>query len=435
MLAAIGVADIAELFSPLPAAIRRDADFSAVPLALDDIALRKRLLALSGKNADMDRYPCFLGAGIYDHYIPPVVSAITSRSEFYTAYTPYQPEVSQGLLQSIYEFQTLICQLTRMDVANASMYDGATALAEAAIMACDLRSRKLVALASSVHPAFRRTVATYMPLLADAVLEIAHDPATGQMDPASIATLPEDTACVVVQQPNFFGVIENLAPLAEATHARGALFIVVIDPIACGVLAPPGECGADIVVGEGQSLGCSPAFGGPLLGLFACRKEFIRRLPGRIVGGTVDIEGKRAYTMTLRTREQDIRRDQATSNICTNQALFALAATVYLASVGRIGLRQVAGLCMQKAHYAQRQIAALPGYASIFSGPFFKEFAIRCPADPVMINRRLLEAGILGGLPLATQYPGRENELLLCVTESRSKEEIDHLVSVLAEFA
>jgi glycine dehydrogenase subunit 1 len=432
MLQAIGVRSVDDLFSPIPAAIRDRAEFDGVPEGLDDIALRKHLQALSGKNADLDRFPCFLGAGIYDHYIPPAVPFVTGRSEFYTAYTPYQPEVSQGILQSIYEFQTLICQLTGMEVGNASMYDGATALAEAVIMACDLRNRSRVVMASSVHPAYRRTVETYLPMLEDAVSETPHDAATGQINGTVLRdAITDETACVVVQQPNFFGVVEDLGAIAEAAHARGALLVVNVDPIALGLLAPPGACGADIVVGEGQGLGCFPGFGGPLLGLFACRKEYVRRLPGRIVGGTVDAEGTRAYTMTLRTREQDIRRDQATSNICTNQALFALAATVYLSALGKRGVQQVAHLCLQKAHYAQRSIAELPGFAPVFSGPFFKEFAVRCPSDPVDLNRRLLDAGILGGLPLAPHYSALENTALLCVTEMRSKGEIDRLVSAL----
>jgi glycine dehydrogenase subunit 1 len=252
------------------------------------------------------------------------------------------------------------------------------------------------------------------------------------VDRAALADgITDETACVVVQQPNFLGVVEDLTALADEAHAKGALLVVTADPIALGLLETPGACGADIVVGEGQGLGCYPAFGGPLLGLFACRKDFVRRIPGRIVGATVDAEGTRAYTMTLRTREQDIRRDQATSNICTNQALFALAATVYLSAQGKTGLGQVANLCLQKAHYAQRQITALPGYEAVFSGPFFKEFVVRCPEDPVAINRHLLNAGILGGLPLAPYYPDLGDALLLCVTEQRSKGEIDALVAAL----
>ncbi|HVK03092.1 MAG TPA: aminomethyl-transferring glycine dehydrogenase subunit GcvPA [Armatimonadaceae bacterium] len=432
MLEAIGVSSVSDLFAPIPDAIKEQADFSGVDPALDDISLKKHLIALSSKNAHMDAFPCYLGAGIYDHYIPPIVGHVTGRSEFYTAYTPYQPEVSQGVLQSIYEFQTLICQLTGMDVANASMYDGATALAEAAIMACDITKRKRVLLASSVHPAFRRTVETYMPMLAESVDTFSFDEATGSVDRAALdSALTDQTACVVVQQPNFFGAIEDLQALADAAHAKGALLITVVDPISLGLLETPGACGVDIVVGEGQGLGCYPAFGGPLLGLFACRREYVRRIPGRIVGGTVDGEGTRAYTMTLRTREQDIRRETATSNICTNQALFALAATVYLAAMGKTGIGQVANLCVQKAHYAQKAVCALPGFEPLFSAPFFKEFAVRCPEDPAAINKRLLEAGIIGGLPLGKEYPGLENAMLLCVTEQRTKAEIDALVEAL----
>ena len=432
MLEAIGVNSIADLFDPISPQIQARTDFSGVAPALDDIALKKHLQKLSGKNLNMDTHPCFLGAGIYDHYIPPIVGHICGRSEFYTSYTPYQPEVSQGLLQSIYEFQTLICQLTGMDVANASMYDGATALAEGVIMACDLQKRKQVVLADTVHPAFRHVVDTYLSTLPFTPAYVPHNSETGQWDAATVdAAIGSDTACIVVQQPNFLGVVEDLTALANAAHAKGALLIVVIDPIALGLLETPGACGADIVVGEGQGLGCYPAFGGPLLGLFACRKEFVRRLPGRIVGGTVDSDGTRAYTMTLRTREQDIRRDAATSNICTNQALFALAATVYLSAQGKTGMTQVAHLCLQKAHYAHEQICALPGWEPLVSGPFFKEFAVRCPGDPVAINQKLLEAGILGGLPLAPVYPDAGNALLFCVTEQRSKDEIDALIAAL----
>ncbi len=434
MLEAIGLDSIGDLFSPISLEIRAKADFSGVEPALDDISLRRRLLALSSKNADMDRYPTFLGAGIYDHYIPPVVGHITGRSEFYTAYTPYQPEVSQGVLQSIYEFQSLICRLTGMDVANASMYDGATALAEAVIMACDLKKRTTVALPASVHFAYREVVDTYLKTLPFNAHDLPYDAATGQLDPARVANaIGDDTACVVVQQPNFFGVVEDLTALAEAAHSKGALLVVVADPVALGLLETPGACGADIVVGEGQGLGCYPAFGGPLLGLFACRKEFVRRIPGRIVGGTVDSEGKRAYVMTLRTREQDIRRDTATSNICTNQALFALAATVYLSAQGKTGFGKVAHLCLQKAHYAQSDICKLPGYEAVFTGPFFKEFVVRCPEDPTALNKRLFDAGFIGGLPLTNIYPDLGNAMLFCVTEQRSKEEIDALIAVLRD--
>jgi glycine dehydrogenase subunit 1 len=426
MLAAIGVEKIADLFAHLPQEIRDAADFSSVPDALDDITLKQRLMQLSSKSVTMDSHACFLGAGLYDHYIPPVVGFVTGRSEFYTAYTPYQPEVSQGVLQSIYEFQSLICQLTGMEVCNASMYDGATALAEAVIMAVDLKKRKSIALPQTLHPAYLEVIKTYCEPLGITIHTVASDPKSGQLT----GSVPEDAACLVVQSPNFYGVIEDLKALADAAHAQDALFIVSVDPISLGILETPAACGVDILVAEGQGLGCFPAFGGPLLGIFCCKKEFIRRIPGRIVGATTDADGKKGYVMTLRTREQDIRRDAATSNICTNQALFALAATVYLALMGKVGLAQVAELCVQKAHYTAEKLTALPGYALEFTGPFFKEFVLHTPTDPKVINQRLLDAQIIGGLPIAELG----NAMLLCVTEQRTKAEIDRLVSVLGEF-
>ncbi len=432
MLAALGMNSVGDVFAPISDAIKNKADFSNVEPSLDDIALRRHLINLSSKNADMDRYPSFLGAGIYDHYIPPVVGHICGRSEFYTSYTPYQPEVSQGLLQSIYEFQTLISRLTGMEVANASMYDGATALAEAALMACDLQKRKKVVAVGSVHPAARTLLDTYLDPLPFDAETVNFDPATGQADLSALdAALTPDAACLVVQQPNFLGVVEDLKALADLAHQKGALLVVSVDPISLGLLETPGACGADIVVGEGQGLGCYPAYGGPLLGILACRKSFVRRIPGRIVGATVDSEGTRAYTMTLRTREQDIRRDTATSNICTNQALFALAATVYLAAQGKTGMKQVANLCLQKAHYACEQINALPGFSAAFTGPYFKEFVVKCEESPEAVNKRLWEAGIIGGLPLGPSYPDLADGLLLCVTEQRSKADIDALVAAL----
>ena len=432
MLQAIGVQAIADLFAPLSDSIKTKADFKGVDSALDDIALRRHLINLSSKNADMDRYPCFLGAGIYDHYIPPVVGHICGRSEFYTSYTPYQPELSQGLLQSIYEFQTLISRLTGMEVANASMYDGATALAEAALMACDLQKRKKVVVLSSVQPATRTVLDTYLAPLPFSAETVPFEAATGQADFAAIkAALTNDAACLIVQQPNFFGAIEDLKALADLAHEKGALLLVSVDPVSLGLLETPGACGADIVVGEGQGLGCYPAFGGPLLGLLACRKAFVRRIPGRIVGATSDSEGTRAYTMTLRTREQDIRRDSATSNICTNQALFALAATVYLASQGKTGMKQVAHLCVQKSHYAQTEICKLPGFSLKFGGPFFKEFVIECPENAETVGKKLWQAGIIGGLPLGSRFPELVNCMLFCVTETRTKSDVDALVAAL----
>lgn len=425
MLEAVGVVSIEELFAPIPEPIRSAADFSALEPALDDISLRKRLVALSSASANLDDNACFLGAGIYDHFIPPIVGAVCGRSEFYTAYTPYQPEVSQGVLQSIYEFQSLICRLTGMEVANASMYDGATALAEAVIMAADLTKRRVVVLPSNLHPSARQVVETYLEPLDLSVRTVAANATTGRLEETSLTS---EDACLVVQQPNFHGVIEDVRALADSAHAAGALLVASVDPISLGLLETPGAAGADIVVAEGQGLGCFPAFGGPLLGIFACRKEFVRRIPGRIVGGTIDNHGRRAYTMTLRTREQDIRRDTATSNICTNQALFALAATVHLSTMGRQGLSRVAELCVRKTSYLKRALDAA-GCASVHSGPTFKEFVVRCPDDPVAINRRLLDENIIGGLPM----PEFGNAMLVCVTEQRTREEIDRFARIVAE--
>jgi glycine dehydrogenase subunit 1 len=426
MLEAIGMKSITDLFAPIPEEIRKRANFSDLPEARDDIALKRHLVALSGKNVNMDTHPCFLGAGIYDHYIPPIVGHITGRSEFYTAYTPYQPEVSQGVLQSIYEFQSLLCQLTEMEVANASLYDGATALAEAVIMAADLTKRKQILLPETLHPSCKMVVETYCSTLDLSVTYVGLDAQTGQLSlPTGI--LSTETACLVVQSPNFLGIIEDLKHWADAAHSVGALLVASVDPISLGILETPGACGVDILVAEGQGLGCYPAYGGPLLGIFCCRQEFIRRIPGRIVGMTIDRAGKRAYTMTLRTREQDIRRDTATSNICTNQALFALAATVYLAANGKTGLAQVANLCVQKAHHAKDEIVKIPGYTLAYNGPFFKEFVIDCPEDPIVINKKLLENGIIGGYPIPNT-----NKMMFCVTEQRNKADIEQLVSVLA---
>ncbi len=423
MLGAIGVQSLDDLFTPIPKSLQFQGELP-IPARMDQMTLAKHLTRLAAKNLHVDEAPCFLGAGIYDHYVPPTVAAITGRSEFYTSYTPYQPEMSQGVLQSIFEFQTLLCQLLAMDVANASMYDGATALAEAAIMAGELTGRKKLVVLGSVHPVYRHVLDTYlrhMNLGADVITDVDG--------------VGDETAAVIVQQPSFFGTLEDMTRWSEAAHAKGALLIACVDPISLGLLTPPGEYDADIVVGEGQSLGCPMGYGGPLLGFFACKSKFMRRLPGRIVGQTKDGDGKRAFVMTLRTREQDIRRERATSNICTNEALYALAASVYMATMGKQGMTQVADLCIQKAHYAAAEIAGLPGYALAFPDqPFFKEFVVRTPADPVRINEYLLSQGIIGGLPLGQYYPDMDNAMLLCVTEQRTKDDIDALVSALGTF-
>ena len=426
MLSAIGLESLDDLFAPIPKHLQYNQEL-CIPSRMDQVTLAKHLGKLAAKNVHAEAYPCFLGAGIYDHYVPPTVAAITGRSEFYTSYTPYQPEVSQGMLQSIFEFQSLLCQLLAMDVANASMYDGATALAEAAIMAAELTGRKRVAVFSSVHPAYQQVLETYLRHVGIAIDVVAD---------AQNLQVTDQTAAVIVQHPNFFGTLEDMESLGQEAHTGGALFVACVDPISLGLLTPPGEYDADIVVGEGQPLGCPMGYGGPLLGFFACKTKFMRRLPGRIVGQTTDGDGKRAFVMTLRTREQDIRRERATSNICTNEALYALAASVYLATMGRKGLTQVAELCVQKAHYAAAEIAKLPGYSLAFPDkPFFKEFVVRAPGDPKTINEALLGQGIIGGLPLGDFYPEFENALLICVTEQRTKEEIDALVTALGSMS
>ena len=428
MLSAIGVGSLDDLFAPIPKHLQYNQELN-IPARMDQITLAKHLNKLAAKNVHAEAYPCFLGAGIYDHYVPPTVAAITGRSEFYTSYTPYQPEMSQGMLQSIFEFQSLLCQLLAMDVANASMYDAATAMAEAAIMAAELTGRKRVTVLNSVHPSYRQVLETYLRHMNIGIDAAADAAELGEQT-------SEDTAAVIVQHPNFFGTLEDMERLGQEAHAKGALLIACVDPISLGLLTPPGEYDADIVVGEGQALGCPMGYGGPLLGFFACKTKFMRRLPGRIVGQTTDGDGKRAFVMTLRTREQDIRRERATSNICTNVALFALAATVYMATMGRKGLTQVAELCLQKTHYAASEIAKLPGCSLAFPDkPFFKEFVVKTPGDPIEINKKLMEQGIIGGLALNQLYPEMGNAMLICVTEQRTKEEIDALVTALGSIS
>ena len=433
MLEAIGVAGVSDLFSDLPNAIR-DPKLS-LPTALGEAEATSLLRDLSDRNWDLSRRSSFLGAGVYRHFIPSVVPYVTGRAEFLTSYTPYQPEVSQGNLQAIYEYQSLVCLLTGMDVANASMYDGATATAEAAVMAVNVTGRDRVVVAPWVHPETVEVLRTYLDRQGVGVeaLGSALGP-SGSLRAADVsASLDERAACLVVQQPNFLGLVEDLAALATAAHDVGALLIVCVDPLALGLLEAPGRLGADIVVGEGQPLGLPMNYGGPYLGLFACREAYIRQMPGRIVGATVDTRGERGYVLTFQTREQHIRREKATSNICSNEALCALAATVYLSWMGPTGLREVAETCLQRAHYAAREIASLPGYSLPYSAPFFREFAVRCPRSAAETNRRLLERGIVGGYDLGRLDPSLADRLLLCVTETNPRSEIDGLIAALAE--
>ena len=427
MLAAIGVPSVAALFEDVPAHARFPE--LALPPAFSEIEARRELEVLAGANFTTADGPCFLGAGAYRHFVPAVVDAVLRRGEFYTAYTPYQPEISQGTLQAIFEYQTMICALTGMEVSNASHYDGATATAEAVITAINahrLKRRKVV-ISPWVHPEYRAVVRTYTQGMGLTIVE--NRGLAGLTD-----FLDEDTSCLIVQYPDFLGRFEDLSGLAEAAHAAGALFVVVADPIALGILKPPGEFGADIVVGEGQGMGAGLNFGGPHLGFFATRKKYVRKIAGRLVGQTVDAEGERGFVLTLSTREQHIRRERATSNICTNQGLVALAAAVYMAALGKTGLRRVAELCYHKAHYAQQRIGEINGFSVVDNKPFFKEFVVRCPRPVAEINDYLLdEWGIIGGYDLGRDYPHLRGYTLLCVTEMNSREEIDALVEALEE--
>ncbi len=432
MLEAIGVESVERLFDVIPAHYRFPE--LRLPPALAEADVFRELFVLAEQNRATTDTPTFLGAGSYNHYVPAVVQQILWRGEFYTAYTPYQPEVAQGTLQAIYEFQSFVCLLTGMEVANASMYDGATALAEGALLCVSPpKGRTKIVVAGTVHPHYRSVLRTYTRGLPVTVRELPTPPGLRTTVADIEVELDESTACVVVQYPNFYGRIEDLAPVAERVHAVGARLVVSAYPIALGLLRPPGQLGADVVTGEGQCLGIPQSFGGPALGLLAARMELVRHLPGRLIGATVDREGKRGFVMVLQTREQHIRREKATSNICTNQGLMALAATVYLAALGKRGLRRVAELCYHKAHYLAERIAALPGWEVVGEGPFFNEFAVRCPMDPREVNERLLERGIIGGLPLGEFDADLHDVMLVCATELTRREDMDRLVEALGE--
>jgi glycine dehydrogenase subunit 1 len=418
MLATIGVASVDELFADIPTEYR-DPGLD-IPAPLSEMELRQEMERLAARNFSASTYPSFLGAGIYHHYCPAVVGPLVTRGEFLTSYTPYQPEVSQGTLQGNFEFQTLTAQLFDMEVSNAGMYDGASSLAEAALMACRVTQRSRVAIVDTVNPHHQEVVRAYT---RPQEIEVYTIPAAG-------ATLQNDTACVLAQYPNFFGYVEDVQALSDLAHASGALFCVSCDPIAMALLKPPGAYGADIATGEGQALGVPASFGGPYVGIFTCRKEYIRQLPGRIVGQTVDTKGRTGYVLTLQPREQHIRREHATSNICTSTALIGLWATIYTSLMGKRGLRHVADLCYQKAHYAASRIAELRGYELAIDGTFFQEFVVRCPAPPADVSLALEQAGIIGGLDVSDQI---ENGMLICVTEVNSKEQIDQLVAALGK--
>ena len=433
MLRAIGVESVADLFADVPATYRFPA--LRLPEPVSEAEILAELREISSWNANLQEYTCLLGAGAYHHYIPSVVPAIIGRSEFYTAYTPYQPEISQGTLQAIFEYQSMICALTGMEAANASHYDGGTAVAEAVIMAYNVLrgKRRKALLAPDLHPEYRQVARTY---LQGSGVELLGDEDLAAGLDALEARLDGDTFCLVVQTPTFLGEVLDpcrLRRLAEAVHAAGALLVVAADPISLGLFVPPGEVGADIVVGEGQALGNALNFGGPYLGFFACRKAEVRKMAGRLAGQTVDAEGKRGFVLTLSTREQHIRREKATSNICSNEALNALTAAVYLSTLGKHGLRHIAEVCYHRAHHAAGRIARLRGFELPSSRPFFKEFLVRCPIAVEELNDRLLEHGFIGGFDLEQDYPHLKRCALFCVTEMVPLAEIDRLVQALAE--
>jgi len=433
MLEAIGVSSLEELFEDIPARARFPG--LDIPPALSEMGARWELESLAEANLTAAEGSCFLGAGAYRHFVPAVVDAVISRGEFFTAYTPYQPEVSQGTLQAIFEYQTMICELTGMDVSNASHYDGATSTAEAVITAINVHRmrRKKVVMDRFVHPEYRNVVRTYTQGMGlDIVANGPDGPEAGGASAAEM--LDKETACLIVQYPDFLGQFEDLSHLGEACNEVGALLIVVTDPIALALLKPPSEFGADIVTGDGQGLGLGLSFGGPYLGYFAADKKHVRKIAGRLVGQTEDAEGERGFVLTLSTREQHIRRERATSNICTNQGLMALAAAVYMSALGKCGMRQVADLCYHKAHYAAEKIDALEGFSVLKDKPFFKEFVVRCPKPVAEINRDLLNTrAIIGGYDLGKAYPDLEDHMLLCVTEMNPRQEIDLLAQQLEE--
>jgi glycine dehydrogenase subunit 1 len=429
MLAIVGLENAAELFRSIPEQVQLGRMLNVTePLAESEVIAAMESMA--ARNTATTK-PSFLGAGVYSHYSPTVVDHLIQRSEFFTSYTPYQPEISQGTLQYIFEFQTLVCQLTGMEIANASMYDGSTSMAEAYLMAQRVTRRDKIVVAESVHPEYREVARTYTQHGDLEIVTASFDQTTGRV--ADLSQLDDKTAALVIQSPNFFGCVENVERLAEAAHAVGALLVVVVtEAISFGLLKSPGACGADIVVGEGQSWGVPMSFGGPHLGLFATREKFVRQMPGRLCGVAYDKNGNRGFVLTLSTREQHIRREKATSNICTNQGLIALAATIYMETMGKKGLQEVAMQNAQKSAYAKQQIAAVDGYSIPFSAPTFNEFVVRgSQSAATTLEKVRAESGIVGGLALSKYYGENENDFLVCVTETNSKADIDRFVDSL----
>lgn len=432
MLAATNAASIEALFSAIPERVRfPELD---LPTALSEQEAFKRLGDLAAKNMNTYQNPSFLGAGSYTHYVPAAVQQIVFRGEFYTAYTPYQPEVAQGTLQAIYEYQTMICGLTGMEVSNASLYDGATALAEGALLTVSLpRKRTRVVIAGTVHPNYRNVVKTYTSGIGVEVVELPLPSEGLASDPGAFDDYLDDgLACIVVQYPNFFGTIEDIAAIADKAHSCGANLVVSSYPTALGILKTPGQLGADVVTGEGQPLGNVQTFGGPVVGILATHQRLVRQMPGRLAGIAHDSQGKRGFVLALQTREQHIRREKATSNICTNQGLMALAASVYLATLGPQGLKQIAEVCYQNAHYLASKLEATGKFTVLNAGHFFNEFTVRCDEAPANLNERLRDAGIIGGYDLSEQDSSLSGLMLLSATEMTNRAAIDRFVAVAA---
>jgi glycine dehydrogenase subunit 1 len=428
MLAAIGVERVDDLFANVPEGLRSGPP--DIPEGLSEMQVSRLLDSLQARNTNLEHTPSFLGGGAYHHYVPSAIPAITGRSEFYTSYTPYQAEISQGTLQVIYEFQTMVAELMALDVSNASLYDMATAVVEASTIAINTTRRNKLVVAGGLHPDSRRVLHTYLNAQGFEYVDL---PETWSLDPSSAASLIDDSvAGVIVQSPNFWGWIEPMKDLAALAKSAGALFIAAVNPLSLALLAPPGEYDADIGVGCGQPFGIAMSYGGPYLGLIAVREGLERRLPGRIAGATTDAQGNPGYVLTLQAREQHIRREKATSNICTNHQLMALAATVYLSLLGKQGLRDLASLCLQRAHYAAREIVALDGYELASDAPYFNEFTVQTPIPAAEVAGRLLESGIVGGLPLGQFDPALDHHMTFAVTEMNDREQIDELVTALA---
>lgn len=432
MLSAVGLGSADELFKSIPSDVQLGRELK-ITHALAEPEVIGAMEGFAAKNTAAVK-PSFIGAGVYSHFSPTIVDHLIQRSEFFTSYTPYQPEISQGTLQYIFEFQTLICQLTGMEVANASMYDGSTAMAEAYLMAQRVTRRDKIIVADTVHPEYREVARTYTQHGDTEIVPVGFDESTGRI--ASIDALDDKTAAVVIQSPNFFGCVEDVTAIAEKAHAVGALLVVVVtEAISFGLLKSPGACGADIVVGEGQSFGVPMSFGGPHVGLFATREKFVRQMPGRLCGVAYDKDGKRGFVLTLSTREQHIRREKATSNICTNQGLIALAATIYMEAMGKKGLQEVATQNAQKAAYAAKKIAAIDGFEIAHSAPKFNEFVVRGPKAATEVLEKLrTENDVIGGLALSKYYAGHDNDFLVCVTETSSREQIEKLIAALKAF-